>query len=89
MVVAIIAIFISVIKSRLGAEYTFLKYLYFSILLTLFTGSSAFGDSGSIVTLCITFYVIEITKHNLLVNNEQENEPSDYSEPGEKETLLE
>lgn len=74
IVLTIIATFISVLKSKLGSEYTFLKYLFISMLLTLFTGSSAFGTSDSIVALCFVFYFIDVHKHDQQFKETDEEE---------------
>jgi hypothetical protein len=74
--IAVISVLVRVLYGKLGDELVYIKYFYLFVILTSFTGAGPFGDANSIVTVCITFYIIDIYKHNQLVN-EEENPPDD------------
>ncbi len=68
-----------------GISVSYIKYFYLSILLTLFTGGGPFGQSDSIVAICFTLYLLDVDKHDrmvdrLLADNESENENDDSLE---------
>ncbi len=69
--IAVISIFYKVLNGKLGEELNYIKYFYIFILLTFFTGAGPFGDSNSIVTICITFYIIDVYRHNQIVNDDE------------------
>lgn len=63
-VIAVLAILIRVLSMKISSEFSYLKYYYFSIVLTMFTGGGTFGEGSSIVLICITLYILDIDKHN-------------------------
>ncbi|PKP46544.1 MAG: hypothetical protein CVT94_14305 [Bacteroidetes bacterium HGW-Bacteroidetes-11] len=63
-VIAVLTILIRVLTMKISSEFSYLKYYYFSIVLTMFTGGGTFGEGSSIVLICITLYIIDIDKHN-------------------------
>jgi len=74
-VFAVLSILIRVLTSKLSSEFSYLKYYYFSIVLTMFTGGGTFGEGSSIVLICITLYLVDIDKHNRkLLEDEDEEE---------------
>jgi hypothetical protein len=76
--IAVISVLIRVLYGKLGDELVYIKYFYLFIILTSFTGSGPFGDANSIVTICITFYIIDVYRHNQLVDESES--PSDEME---------
>lgn len=76
-VIGIFSIIIRVLTQKVSNENSYIKYYYYNILLTLFTGGGAFGDSGSIVVICITLYILDIDRHNLKLMETEEDYQAD------------
>jgi hypothetical protein len=72
--IGVSSILIRTLKGKLSEKYTYIRYFYISVLLTLFTGGSPFGAGDSIVAVCFTLYIIDIDKHNRKVEKDEENE---------------
>lgn len=73
-VIGVFMIIYKVLTARLSVEYSYIKYFYINILLTLFTGGGAFGEGDSIVAICFTLYIIDIDKHKQRIEDEDEEE---------------
>lgn len=71
-VLGVFIIIFRVLTAKLSAEYSYIKYFYINILLTLFTGGGAFGEGDSIVAICFTLYMIDIDKHNRKIEEEED-----------------
>lgn len=71
-VIGVFSILSRVLTGKLSEKYTYIRYFYFSTLLTLFTGAGAFGEANSIVAVCLTLYIIDVDKHDRIVDNEEE-----------------
>lgn len=69
--IAVISILIRVLYGKLGDKLNYIKYFYLFVILIAFTGSGPFGEANSIVTICITLYIIDVYKNNQLVNEEE------------------
>ncbi len=61
-VLGVIIIFVRIFRTKLPDKFMFIKYNFYVMLLTLFTGGSAFADGSNIVTLAIFFYLIDYYK---------------------------
>jgi hypothetical protein len=72
-VIAVLAILIRVLTMKISSEFSYLKYYYFSIVLTMFTGGGTFGEGSSIVLICITLYILDIDKHNRMLLEEDDD----------------
>ena len=72
-VIAVLAILIRVLSMKISSEFSYLKYYYFSIVLTMFTGGGTFGEGSSIVLICITLYILDIDKHNRMLLEEDDD----------------
>lgn len=79
--ISVISILTRVLKGHLSEELYYIKYFYFFVILTSFTGAGLFGDANSIVTVCITLYIIDVFKQNQILND---NENIDYAEETDK-----
>ncbi len=62
--IAVISVFYKVLNGKLGDELNYIKYFYLFVILTSFTGAGPFGDANSIVTICITLYIIDVNRYN-------------------------
>lgn len=72
-VIGVLILLTKVLISKISSEYIYIKFFYFSTLLTLFTGGGGFGDGGGIVVVCITLYILDIDKHNRKLLEADEN----------------
>ena len=63
-VIGVLILLVRILISKISNEYAYIKYFYYSTLLTLFTGGGGFGEGGGIVVVCITLYILDIDKHN-------------------------
>jgi hypothetical protein len=63
-IIGVIIVFVKVFRTKFPEKYMFIKYYFYVMLLTLFTGGSAFADGSNIVTLCIIMYLIDYLKYN-------------------------
>ncbi len=63
-VIGVLVLLVRILISKISSEYTYIKYFYYSTLLTLFTGGGGFGEGGGIVVVCITLYILDIDRHN-------------------------
>lgn len=57
--IGVFASLFTVIRAKLTGELIFVKYFILGVILMLFTGSSAFGNGGNIVVLCLVFYIVD------------------------------
>lgn len=72
--ISVISILRRILFGKLGEELNYIKYFYLFIILTSLTGSGHFGDANSIVTLCMTFYIIDVYKFNQADNSDENGE---------------
>ena len=61
-VVGVIIIFVKVFRTKLSEKFMFIKYNFYVIILTLFTGGSAFAEGSNIVLLSIFLYLVDYYK---------------------------
>ncbi|MHC1775944.1 MAG: hypothetical protein AB9834_11080 [Lentimicrobium sp.] len=74
--ISVVSVLTRILKGYLSEELYYIKYFYLFVILTSFTGAGLFGDANSIVTICITLYIIDVFKHNQVVND---NEDTDFA----------
>ena len=79
-VIGVFSIIIRILTGKLSEQYTYIRYFYFTVLLTLLTGGSAFGNADGIVAICFTLYIIDIDKHNRKVDKELEAVEENFEE---------
>ncbi len=70
-----------VIFKRISATFSYTKFFYISVLLTLFTGGGPFGQADSIVAICFTLYILDIDKHDRNYLAQELEEESVIEEP--------
>ena len=63
-IIGVVILFIKVLRTKFPEKYMFIKYYFYVMLLTLFTGGSAFADDSNIVSICIILYLIDYLKYN-------------------------
>jgi hypothetical protein len=82
-VLAVFVLIFRMIFSKTGDDYSYIKYYYINILLTLFTGGSPFGEADSIVAIGMTMYIMDVDKHKRKLLEEEDDIPEDV--PGRVE----
>ena len=70
-VIAVFILIIRILLMKLDQSHMFIKYFYITVLLTLFTGGGPFARGDSIVTICMTLYIIDVFQHNKKVDEEE------------------
>jgi hypothetical protein len=70
--IAVISIIYKVLKGKFSEDITYIRYFFYAVILTAFSGAGHFGDANSIVTICILLYIIDIHNFNTV---EREDEP--------------
>lgn len=78
-VIGVLILLVRILISKISSHYIYIKYFYYSTLLTLFTGGGGFGEGGGIVVVCITLYMLDIDKYNRKLL-EAEDDPLDENE---------
>lgn len=71
-VLGVFIILFRILFGKISPEFSYLKFMFISVLLTLFTGGGPFGQADSIVAICFALYIIDIDKHNQQVETEAE-----------------
>ncbi|MFH1119568.1 MAG: hypothetical protein V1775_07070 [Bacteroidota bacterium] len=80
-VLAVFILIIRVLLMKLDQSHMFIKYFYITVLLTLFTGGGPFARGDSIVTICITLYLIDVYLQNKKIEeSDSETDEEIYSE---------
>ncbi len=83
-VLAVFVLIFRMIFSKTGDDYSYIKYYYINILLTLFTGGSPFGEADSIVAIGMTMYIMDVDKHKRKLLEEEDDIPGEiYDGDGE------
>ncbi|HLN53765.1 MAG TPA: hypothetical protein VK212_08650 [Lentimicrobium sp.] len=77
---AVFMIIFKVIFRKVSPAFSYTKYFYISILLTLFTGGGPFGQADSIVALCFTLYILDVDRHDILYEEENLNQELELEE---------
>lgn len=80
--IGVLVIIFKVIFSKVSPSFSYTKYFYLSILLTIVTGGGPFGQADSIVAICFTLYILDIDRHDRKYVEEE------TEEEGEKEESL-
>ncbi|MBK6346056.1 MAG: hypothetical protein IPN08_03785 [Bacteroidales bacterium] len=81
-VLAVFILIIRVLLMKLDQSHMFIKYFYITVLLTLFTGGGPFARGDSIVTICMTLYLIDVFLHNKKSDEEESvDETDDIEDP--------
>ena len=86
-VIGAFSILIRILTGKMSEQYTYIRYFYFTVLLTLFTGGSPFGEADSIVAVCLTLYIIDVDKHNQRVDKIMETDDEEFENEENSETL--
>lgn len=68
--IAVLSIIFRVLRGKISANLAYIKYFYICIILTFFTGAGSFGQGGSIVSICITLYILDVYYHDKKALNE-------------------
>lgn len=71
-IAGVFAIIYRILYSRLDDTKMYIRYFIFFMILTSVTGAGVFGEANSIVTMCIILYIIDVKKHNQLLEHEEE-----------------
>ncbi len=77
-------ILFKIIFGRLSPNNSYIRYLFLSIILTLFTGGGPFAQSDSIIAICFLMYILDVDKYDRdVLEYEKLN-----AEEEEEETLI-
>jgi len=72
--IAVISVIYKVLRGNFSEDIIYIKYFFYTVILTAFTGAGHFGDANSIITICILLYIIDIYKFKKV---EDEEKPED------------
>ncbi len=78
--IAVFVIIFKIIFRKISPSFSYIKFFFISILLTLFTGGGPFGQGDSIVAICFTLYILDIDKHDRNYLEQQEDADEDLIE---------
>ena len=73
-ILGVFLIIFRILLMKLDQSHMFIKYFYIMVLLTLVTGGGPFARGDSIVTICITLYMIDVFFHNQKVEQLDDDE---------------
>lgn len=63
-VLGVFYILFKIIFGRISPENAYIRYLFLSIVLTLFTGGGPFAQSDSIIAICFLMYILDVDKYD-------------------------
>lgn len=88
-VLGVFIILFMTIFRRAGERFSYIKYNYIGIVLTLFTGGGPFGMADSIIAICCTLYILDIDYHDRMYLEEHgEDEEDEASEIIEERSFI-
>jgi hypothetical protein len=80
-VIGVLVIIFRVIFGKVTSSFSYIRYLYLSILLTIVTGGGPFGQADSIVAICLTLYILDIDLHDREYEKEMAEMEDEMTEP--------
>ncbi len=86
-VLGVIIIFIKAFTAKLPEKYMFVKYNFYIMLMTLFTGGSAFAEDSNIVILGLFMYLIDYNKMEKKKASQAKKEETSRRQVNEKEAV--
>ncbi len=79
-VLGALMILFKIIFGKISSHYTYIKFFFISVLLTLFTGGGPFAQADSIVAICFTLYIIDVDKHEVKFFQEEELQEEEFED---------
>lgn len=71
-VLGVFIILFKAIFNKTQARFSYIKYFFLSIVLTLFTGGGPFASADSIAAICFIMYILDVDRHDRVVMEEEE-----------------
>ncbi len=71
-IIGVFFILAKIIFGKMSSQYAYIKYFFFSIILTIFTGGGPFAQSDAIMVICMIMYLLDVDRYDRQVEEHEE-----------------